>query len=85
MEAMTLVLHPRDNVAVVLKDITKGQVIVLPNEREIVAMTDIPYSHKVAITDLAEGATIYKYGEVIGKTAGAVSCGGWIHTHNMKD
>lgn len=84
MEAMVLVLNPRDNVAVVLKDITTGQVIVLPDGREISAMTDIPYSHKVTISDLAEGSAIYKYGEVIGKTSVDVSCGCWIHTHNMR-
>ncbi|MGE5453624.1 MAG: UxaA family hydrolase [Methylocystaceae bacterium] len=85
MEAVVLILHARDNVAVVLKDISKGQTISMPDGSEIVAISDIPYSHKVAVTDLMDGAIIYKYGEVIGKSDGEIKMGEWIHTHNMKE
>ena len=45
---------------------------------------DIPIGHKVALKALAEGDTVIKYGEDIGKMVGAAEKGGHVHTHNCK-
>ena len=50
----------------------------------LTAQADIPIGHKVALTDLAEGDTVIKYGEDIGRMVGAATTGGHVHTHNMK-
>ena len=50
----------------------------------LAAKSDIPIGHKVALTDLAEGDTVIKYGEDIGKMVGAAGQGDHVHVHNLK-
>lgn len=50
----------------------------------LTAKADIPIGHKVALRDLAEGDTVYKYGEDIGKMVGPAKKGEHVHTHNCK-
>ena len=45
---------------------------------------DIPIGHKVALSDLADGDTVIKYGEDIGKMVGPAEKGGHVHVHNLK-
>ena len=45
---------------------------------------DIPIGHKVALSDLAEGDTVIKYGEDIGKMVASAGKGDHVHTHNLK-
>ncbi|MCL4142679.1 UNVERIFIED_CONTAM: hypothetical protein GTU68_008647 [Idotea baltica] len=51
---------------------------------KLTAKHDIPIGHKVALNDLADGETIIKYGEEIGKMVSAAGKGEHVHTHNMK-
>lgn len=83
MERKVIVINPADNVAVSLVDIKSGEEIALPNGGTLTAEDDIPFSHKVALRDIAPGEDIIKYGEVIGQAKEAVRRGGWIHTHNL--
>lgn len=78
-----IIIHPRDNVAVALEDISQGATVYLPDGSAFAALALIPYSHKVALADIAFGADIIKYGEVIGETKEDVRQGGWIHAHNL--
>ena len=48
------------------------------------AQSDIPLGHKIALTDLAEGETVIKYGHDIGKIVATVKAGDHVHVHNMK-
>ena len=57
---------------------------IFPPGRELVAATDIPLSHKVALADLAQGEPLIKYGEIIGRAAVPIRAGEWVHTHNMQ-
>lgn len=50
----------------------------------IVAQQDIPIGHKVAITDMAVGDTVYKYGVDIGKVVAPIRAGEHAHVHNIK-
>ena len=45
---------------------------------------DVPIGHKVALKDLAEGDTVIKYGEDIGRMTGSAEKGGHVHTQNCK-
>jgi galactarate dehydratase len=44
----------------------------------------IPLGHKVALVDIAAGAAIRRYGEVIGTAAVDIPAGGWVNERNMR-
>ena len=50
----------------------------------LTAKADIPIGHKVALTDIASGDTILKYGQDIGKAIAKIGKGEHVHTHNVK-
>jgi altronate hydrolase len=81
--AQIIIINPQDNVAVALRDLKKGEILSLPDGRELSILSDVPYSHKVAMKDISEGADVIKYGECIGETKVFVLKGDWIHTHNL--
>lgn len=72
-------IHPADNVAVALKPIPAGTVYA-----GVTARTDIPQGHKMALTALAQGEPVVKYGFPIGQATSPIAPGDWVHTHNMK-
>ena len=51
---------------------------------EVVAKSDIPIGHKVALKDYREGDTVIKYGVDIGKVVKPISKGEHLHVHNVK-
>jgi (2R)-sulfolactate sulfo-lyase subunit alpha len=53
-------------------------------EIEIVVLEAVPLGHKVALTDLAEGAVVIEYQVPIGVTRQAVASGQLVHVHNMR-
>ena len=44
----------------------------------------IPLGHKIALAAIADGDTIIKYGNDVGRTIAAVGAGGHVHVHNAK-
>ena len=71
-------IHPKDNVAVALHTIAAG------TEFEgVVAQTEIPQGHKMALLALEENAQVMKYGFSIGHATATIAPGQWVHTHNM--
>jgi (2R)-sulfolactate sulfo-lyase subunit alpha len=85
------VLHdPDDSVAVVVVEGVKaGQALtglVLDEDRTITltCTEDIPLGHKVALKDMAAGATVIKYGVDIGKVVAPIKAGQHAHVHNIK-
>ncbi|MBI5549897.1 MAG: UxaA family hydrolase [Desulfobacterales bacterium] len=83
MASQLIFVDDKDNVAVALRDFKKGEALQWPGGPALVAFTDIPCGHKVAIKDLAAQAPIVKYGEVIGRAKEAIRPGQWVHTHNL--
>ena len=75
----TLVLDPRDNVAVALRQLDPGDVV----EDGVVAAASIPTEHKVARAPIAAGDAVVKYGEVIGVATAAIATGEHVHVHNV--
>ncbi|MEM1045397.1 MAG: UxaA family hydrolase [Pseudomonadota bacterium] len=91
MSAPHLLVHDKaDNVGVVvIEGLTAGTdmlcVVTEDNsDFRLTANADIPIGHKVALKDLAEGDTVVKYGEDIGKMVGPAGTGDHVHTHNLK-
>ncbi len=72
-------IHPKDNVAVALKAVPAGTAF-----EGVVAASDIPQGHKMALRPLADGDQVIKYGFSIGHAVCPIAPGEWVHTHNMK-
>ncbi|MEM0989547.1 MAG: UxaA family hydrolase [Pseudomonadota bacterium] len=85
-----LVHDPEDNVGVVVVEgLTAGteMLCVVTHDNSdfrLTAKADIPIGHKVALKDLTQGDTVFKYGEDIGKMVGTAGVGEHVHTHNCK-
>jgi len=76
----------RDNVATVLSPISAGSEIRLLGDTitsTVVAVTEIPMGHKIALQDIAAGEDIIKYGICIGRASKDISKGSWVHLHVM--
>jgi (2R)-sulfolactate sulfo-lyase subunit alpha len=81
---------PKDNVAVVvvenLKAGTKAFGVVTEDNSTFTVdvKDDIPIGHKVALIDLADTATVIKYGQDVGRMVASAAKGHHVHTQNMK-
>ena len=78
----SLIVNPKDSVAMVLENAHKGDAIQTPHG-EITLLEDIEFAHKVAIVDIEEKQPVYKYGEKIGFATTTITKGTWIHGHNI--
>lgn len=76
-------IHPQDNVAVALCPLPAGRTLTVDTQ-ELVLAEDIPQGHKFALSEIAKGAQVVKYGSPIGFARESVAAGAWIHTHNLK-
>lgn len=83
MSTPLLRIHPSDNVAVALEPLEASRGLDLQN-LSFTTSGPIPQGHKVALTSLAPGQDVIKFGNTIGHTTVSVSPGDWIHTHNLK-
>ena len=84
MEINAVLVHPKDNVAVAIKALKKGELVVGVANDKLSAIADVPRNHKLALKEIAPGEKIIKYGESIGVAAIAIKPGDWVHTHNLK-
>jgi len=77
-----------DNVATVTSDVSKGEEVeVLSPDGDVLrlrALDEIPFGHKIALTDLDRGEKVVKYGETIGVASRPIRAGSWVHTHNVE-
>lgn len=83
MDAQIIIIHPRDNVAIALRDIKQGETLRLPDGRQLIILSEIGYSHKVSLEDIPEGSAVIKYGEIIGEAKETIKKGDWVHKHNL--
>ncbi|HLG81803.1 MAG TPA: galactarate dehydratase [Bradyrhizobium sp.] len=69
-------LNERDNVAIVVNDfgLPAGSRFACGLELK----SFVPQGHKAALVDIAEGAPITRYGEVIGYAAAPIQAGEWV-------
>ncbi len=73
----TLRLNAADNVRVAIDTIMPGTFV-----EGIAAIQRIPKGHKMAITGIAEGAPVLKFGQIIGFAKQPIGPGEHIHEHN---
>ncbi|PLS04890.1 UxaA family hydrolase [Neobacillus cucumis] len=82
-----IVMHPKDNVVTVLRDIKKGEQICFMVQTEIYqikSIQDLTFGHKMAFKTIQIGEIVYKYGESIGRATEHISIGEHVHVHNME-
>ncbi|MEP6146298.1 MAG: UxaA family hydrolase, partial [Nisaea sp.] len=73
-------MHPTDNVAVVAND---GGLLKGVEVDGLTLSENIPQAHKVALTPLAEGEPVLRYGAVIGHAAVPIPAGSWVKETNL--
>ncbi|ASK28460.1 galactarate dehydratase [Neisseria chenwenguii] len=69
-------VHPTDNVAIIVN--SNGLPAGAQFSDGLTLVEHVPQGHKVALSDIAEGAEIVRYGEVIGFAAQPLPKGSWI-------
>jgi altronate dehydratase len=81
-----LALDEGDDVAVALRDLAAGASVRVRagSDVETVSLRDaVPMGHKFARRDIAAGADVRKYGNVIGAATAAIARGAHVHVHNL--
>lgn len=77
-----LILDSRDNIAVCLADLNKGDVIE-QDDISITVLNSIPRGHKIASRAIDKGEGIIKYGERMGHAIVPIAAGEHVHVHNI--
>lgn len=82
-----IALRESDNVATALRGLAAGEEVmvgVLDRMVPVRVRQAIPFGHKLAMTDIPQGTTIVKYGEVMGRATQAIPAGSHAHVHNIE-
>jgi altronate dehydratase len=84
MKENALLIHPRDNVAVALRNLSAGEEVKAKGVEGLAALQEVPASHKIALRDIPAGEEIIKYGETVAVCTRDIKKGEWVHTHNLE-
>ena len=76
-------IHPRDNVAVALEDLSQGEVLSIDGQ-DLTAAEAIQRGHKLALGPIPAGSPVMKYGCAIGLAKEDIAPGQWVHVHNVR-
>lgn len=76
-------IHPKDNVAIALVDLQKGELTTLETA-DILVMSNTKAKHKIALQPLEVGGEIYMYGILVGKAVTPIVKGEVLTTENVK-
>ncbi|WP_062212295.1 UxaA family hydrolase [Aureimonas sp. AU12] len=74
-----ILLNAKDNVAVARRTVRAGERL----EGGVVAATEVPSGHKIALRAVPLGDSVVKYGQVIGFATVPIAPGDQVHLHNM--
>ncbi len=84
--AIAIQLASSDNVATMLSAAAAGQQVAV-NARgarlQIQAREQVPFGFKIAVSDIAAGDQVYKYGASIGQATADIAVGALVHIHNL--
>jgi altronate hydrolase len=84
MENNALKINPADNVVVAIRNVKKGDQVVVAGETLFNAAQDVELGHKIAISLIKSGAQVIRYGEPILKATCDIRQGEWVHLHNTQ-
>lgn len=83
-----MIMHPADNVAVCLRPLKAGEIIPVIHTGKTLSLEvrgAVPLGHKVALSPVARGQKVIKYGETIGRALKDIAAGEHVHDHNIAD
>lgn len=86
MEINALLMDPSDNVVTCVTDVPSGTAVNYRSGNRIltlIAEEAIPYCHKIALEDIAEGEAVVKYGESLGHATRNIQKGHWVSHNNL--
>jgi len=87
MREVAIRLHPDDAVAIAKTHVPAGTSLSLDDDggarNTVLVRRLIPSGHKIALHDIAQGAPVRRYGQVIGFATQPISAGEHVHTHNL--
>lgn len=78
-ERVALVVDPADNVATLMDDAREST-----RAAGLDVAPGLPFGHKIALRAIAAGATVVKFGVVIGHATEAIAPGDHVHVHNLR-
>jgi len=77
-----------DNVATLLQDAAESTDVVIRGDAAgnpaVRVIQPIQSGHKIAVTQIAQGARVIKYGCPIGEATQPIAPGEWVHLHNCR-
>ena len=84
-----LQLNEKDNVAVAIENCSRNVKVVVKAPKphagfDIVPISDIPFGHKISLSDMKAGDIIVKYGRPIGRATEAIPKGQLVGVHNIE-
>ena len=82
-----MIIDAKDNVAVAIEPIAKGDSVTYlagGEEVSLTALEDIIIYHKLSTRNIAKGEAVVKYGEHIGIAACDIAAGAHVHVHNVE-
>ncbi|MCC6198047.1 MAG: UxaA family hydrolase [Burkholderiales bacterium] len=77
-----VVLAPGDNVGIAGRALGAGDALRMGQVR-LAALTAVPLGHKIALTDIAAGAKVFRCGVPIGSATRPIKAGEHVHTQNL--
>lgn len=83
MKETVLKVHPKDNVLVALKNLSKGEKVQYHGENYVLA-DDVTAKHKFFVHDMKAGDEVIMYGVLVGKAQSNIPAGGLMTTANIK-
>jgi (2R)-sulfolactate sulfo-lyase subunit alpha len=88
MHQSFLVHAAGDVVGVAVQDLVPGSAVRGRVQNggplELDVLEAVPLGHKIALRDFANGDTVTKYGQDIGKVVAPIRKGEHVHVHNLK-
>jgi altronate hydrolase len=86
LDQAAVLLDPRDDVAIARINLAQGLTLRIARDGQPAILPVrqlIPSGHKLALRDVAEGAPVRRYGQVIGVATRPIAAGEHVHTHNL--
>ncbi|WP_313804279.1 altronate dehydratase family protein [Sphingobium sp.] len=76
-------IDPKDQIAIALRALEAGEAIAVAG-RSLCMAQAVERGHKIALTDIAKGDQVRRYGWPIGTATQAIAAGMHVHGHNLR-
>jgi len=80
-EPLVIRIHPADDVVIARQQLVGGTLLA---SEGVTVIGLVPPGHKIAVRDLAQGAPVRRYNQIIGSAKQAIAAGQHVHTHNLE-